>query len=84
VWKTQHRLLAEELEGWLDRLGGDESRESVVVEERALRLPVAAVVLLGQHVVSKRVQILWLTTVEMEFLEKAETGLVGEPPRSGC
>jgi hypothetical protein len=33
---TRHRLLLEELEQWVDWLGGDEPRESVVVEEQAL------------------------------------------------
>jgi len=56
VWKTRHRLLVEKLEEWADWLGGDEPRESVVVEERALRLLAAAVVLLAQHAVNKRGQ----------------------------
>jgi len=56
VWQTRYRLLLEELEQWMDWLGGNEPRESVVVEEQALRLLTAAVVLLGQHAVNKRGQ----------------------------
>lgn len=56
VWKTRHRLLVEGLEEWVDWLGGDDPIEPVVVEEQALRLLSAAVVLLEQHEVNKRGQ----------------------------
>jgi len=56
MWKTRHRLLLEQLEEWVNWLGGDEPRESVIVEEQALRLLAAAVILLGQHAVNKRGQ----------------------------
>lgn len=54
VWETRNRLLLDQLEEWVDWLGGDEPRELVIVEEQALRLLAAAVVLLGQHTVNKR------------------------------
>lgn len=56
VWNTRYRLLVEQLEEWVDCLGGDESRESAVVEELALRLLTATIVLLGRHAVNKRGQ----------------------------
>lgn len=56
VWKTRHRLLREELEEWVEWLGGDAPRDPVVVEEQTLRLLAAAVALLGQHAVNKRGQ----------------------------
>lgn len=56
VWRTRHRLLLEELEQWVDWLGGDEPRGPVVVAEQAVRLLAAAVLLLQQHGVNKRGQ----------------------------
>ena len=54
--EVRHRLLCEQLEQWVERLSGDESIESEIVKELAVRLLAMAAMLLRQHAVSKRGQ----------------------------
>jgi hypothetical protein len=56
VWETRHRLLVEQLEQWVDWLSGEEPIEQAAVEEQAVRLLAAVVLLLEQHAVNKRGQ----------------------------
>lgn len=56
VQEVRHRLLCEQLEQWVERLGGEEPVEPEVVKEVSVRLLAMAAILLRQHVVRKRGQ----------------------------
>jgi hypothetical protein len=51
--EVRYRLLCEQLEQWVQRLGGEEPVEPEVVQELAVRLLAMAAMLLRQHPVSK-------------------------------
>ena len=56
VYEVRYGLLCEQLEQWVERLGGDEPLEPEVVKELAVRLLAMAAMLLRRHAVNMRGQ----------------------------
>lgn len=54
--EIRYRLLIEQLQQWLERLGGKEQPEPDAIKELTVRLLAMALILLRQHSVNKRGQ----------------------------